>query len=177
MSEIVVEGSPVLARSALEVPPEKIISIEIRRIIERMRGALAQEPLGVAIAAPQIGESLRIFVVSGRTLALRNGANERLEPDRVYINPEILKTSRKKQEMHEGCLSVRSKTLDTMVWGTVMRAQKMKIRAYDEKGKKNEHSATGFLAQIFQHEIDHLEGILYTAKATRIYEEKIPKTE
>lgn len=177
MSEIVVSGNIILTKKAMHVPPEKIPTPEIKRIIGRMRDALAKESLGVAIAAPQIGESLRIFVVSGRALALRNGTNERLEQDRVYINPEILKTSRKKQEMHEGCLSVRSKTLDTMIWGTVMRAQKMKIRAYNEMGKQNEHSATDFLAQIFQHEIDHLDGILYTAKATRIYEEKIPKTE
>jgi peptide deformylase len=172
MSEIVTVGHPVLAQKAAEVPLEKITSKEIKVIIARMKKALAGEPLGVAIAAPQIGESLRIFVVSGKVFAPRDETEAPTKLiDRTYINPEILKTSRKKKKMHEGCLSVRGSTPDRLVWGTVERAEKMLIRAYDEKGVRAEHGVSGFVAQIFQHEIDHLEGILYTSKAVSVYEE------
>ncbi|MBI4068041.1 peptide deformylase [Candidatus Kaiserbacteria bacterium] len=175
MEEIVSQSNPILAQWAAPVPPEEITSAKIRDIIVHMKTLLREEPLGVAIAAPQIGESLRIFVVSGKALTKHKG-DDAPQPDRTYINPEVLKISRKKKELHEGCLSVRSDKPDTLVWGTVKRADKMKIRAYDEHGTLAEHSATGFLAQIFQHEIDHLEGILYTSKAERVYEEKLSQS-
>ncbi|MBI2048312.1 MAG: peptide deformylase [Parcubacteria group bacterium] len=175
MNPIVGAGDSVLAKRAAEVPLEKIESSDIKNIIARMKVALAGEALGVAIAAPQIGESLRIFVVGGKVFSQIKKTKD--EPDRAYINPEILKLSRRRKDMHEGCLSVRSEKPDTLVWGTVPRSEKIKIRAYDESGKLAEHSASGFLAQIFQHEIDHLEGILYTSKATDVYEEKISKPE
>ena len=177
MEEIVVQDNPILAQRAASVSPEEITSTRIRNMIAHMKAQLATEPLGVAIAAPQIGESLRIFVVSGKALSRNKGENTPIQPDRTFINPEVLKTSRKKKELHEGCLSVKSDKQSTLIWGMVKRADKIKIRAYDEHGALAEHSATGFLAQIFQHEIDHLEGILYTAKAERIYEEDISKPE
>ena len=177
MPEIVDQNNPILARRAAEVPPEDITSPRIRAIIARMKSALAGEPLGVAIAAPQIGESLRIFVVSGKVFAKKKDATPESLVDKAYINPEVLKTSRKKNEMHEGCLSVKSDSPETLVWGTVSRADKIKIKAYDEAGKLAEHSATGFLSQVFQHEIDHLEGVLYISKAKSVYEEKYPKPE
>ncbi|OGG80491.1 hypothetical protein A3A39_00210 [Candidatus Kaiserbacteria bacterium RIFCSPLOWO2_01_FULL_54_13] len=76
-----------------------------------------------------------------------------------------MKLSRAKKEKHEGCLSVRGK------WGEVPRAEKATIRAYDEKGMRFTRGASGFLAHIFQHEMDHLEGIIYTTKASKIYDE------
>ena len=176
MTEIVSEENPVLAQRAVEVLPQEIGSERIKNIIARMKVSLAGEPLGVAIAAPQIGESLRIFIVSGKVFAQRRGDPLAPEPDRIYINPEILKISRKKKLMHEGCLSVRSEKADTLIWGTVLRAEKIKIRASDETGVIAEHSGSGFLAQVFQHETDHLEGILYTSKAEHVYEERIQKT-
>ena len=84
----------------------------------------------------------------------------------MYINPELLKISRAKSPKHEGCLSIRGK------WGTVPRAEKATVRAYDEHGTLFTRGASGFLAHIFQHELDHLEGILYTDKATHVYDEK-----
>lgn len=174
MSEIVDQNNPILARRAAPVLPEDITSPRIRDIIAHMKSALAGEALGVAIAAPQIGESLRIFVVSGKVFAKKKGATPESAVDRTYINPEVLKMSRKKNEMHEGCLSVKSDNPETLVWGTVARADKIKIKAYDETGKLAEHSATEFLSQVFQHEIDHLEGVLYISKAVNVYEERIP---
>src|SRR3990167_7584579 len=80
--------------------------------------------------------------------------------DLVFINPEIIKLSKKKYWAPEGCLSVR------WLYGKVFRADKATVRAYNENGERFTRGASGLLAQIFQHEIDHLNGILFidTAK-------------
>jgi peptide deformylase len=136
-----------------------------------MKKLLSKEEYGVALAAPQIGESVRLFIVSGRALA-RAAQDEDDEsepvplPDQVYINPEIVSVSRKKLDKHEGCLSVRGQ------WGMVPRSEKATVRAYDENGKRIMRGASGFLAHIFQHEMDHLEGILYTDKAVELYDDE-----
>src|SRR3989344_5047609 len=91
-----------------------------------------------------------------------------LEPvpaDHVFINPILLKKSRGKLHKHEGCLSIRGK------WGIVARAEKATVRAFDDNGKEFTRGATGFLAHIFQHEMDHLEGVVYTDKAVEMYDE------
>lgn len=183
MRTIVQIGDPLLRSIAAEIPVHEIGSARIRKIIVDMKSLLAKEEYGVAIAAPQIGESLRIFVVAGAG-ALRRKRNERVkdadesadsyfkgmpEEAEVYINPVLVKTSRRMSEKHEGCLSIRG------TWGEVPRAEKATVRAYNEKGEKFERGASGFLAHIFQHEMDHLDGILYIDKATRIMTESTAK--
>lgn len=156
-AKIVQKDAPVLRQIAGEVPVKDITSKQIKDVITKMQRALSKEDDGVAIAAPQIGVPLRIFVVSGRLLA-KNQEEE--QPDMVFINPEIVKLSRKKQKMEEGCLSVR------WLYGQVERSEKATVRAYDERGKAFTKGASGILAQAFQHEIDHLNGILFIDKAT-----------
>ena len=137
-----------------------------------MKKLLAKEPHGVAIAASQVGEPLQLFIVSGRALAERDADEKKIEgevallPDQVYINPTLTKISRAKKEKHEGCLSIRGK------WGMVPRAEKATVRAYDENGNAFTRGASGFLAHIFQHEMDHLSAVLYTDKATKLYDDK-----
>ncbi len=172
------EKNPALRYIAREIPVAEIRSAKIVKLIEEMKKLLAKEEYGVALAAPQLGESIRLFIISGRALARgkRNakdeadgpaGADEAPPlPDQVYINPQLLKLSRIKKDKHEGCLSIRGK------WGVVPRSEKATIRAYDENGVRFTRGASGFLAHIFQHEVDHLEGILYTDKAKNIYDEK-----
>ena len=96
---------------AKEVPIADISTPKIQKIISDMRDALAGQDDGVAIAAPQIGQSLRIFLVSGKTLARatrkKTAAAGMPEPDMVFINPVISKLSKNKKMMSEGCLSVR----------------------------------------------------------------------
>ena len=82
--------------------------------------------------------------------------------DLVFINPEIINLSKKKRKMEEGCLSVR------WLYGQVNRHEKVTIKAYDENGKLMTVGASGLLAQIFQHEIDHLNGILFIDKAENV---------
>lgn len=181
MREIVQDGHPVLRIIAKEIPIEDIGSARIRELIAEMKSLLANEKYGVALAAPQVGEGLRLFIVGGVAEAKRRRAasKEERDPDdeddedafagmsdedEVYINPVLVKTSRAKRKKHEGCLSVRGK------WGHVPRAEKATVRAYNEKGEKVERGASGFLAHIFQHEMDHLDGVLYIDKAVDIHD-------
>ena len=174
------EKNPALRSISKEIPRADIKRAQIQKLIADMKALLSKEEFGVALAAAQVGESVRLFIVSGRALA--RGArsakdepesslktkNEELKtiPDQAYINPILLKKSRDKINKHEGCLSIRGK------WGIVPRAEKATIRALDEHGKECTRGAAGFLAHIFQHEMDHLEGILYTDKAVELFDDK-----
>jgi peptide deformylase len=162
---IVQDGDPVLRAKAKPIFKKDIGSRKLATIIDRMKRALASEEYGVAIAAPQVGESLRLFVVAGRVFEKENAETKEDEPARAYINPVITRLSRKKIEMAEGCLSVRGQ------YGTVMRHEKATLDALDESGKAVHIHASGLLAHIFQHEVDHLEGILYIDKAERLEDE------
>ena len=174
----------MLREKAAEIPSSEIRGKQIQSLIGEMKALLSKEEYGVALAAPQVGESIQLFIVSGRALArdARNAPDEPRQrrgephkkeeredvlplPDQVYINPVLTKLSRTKTDKHEGCLSIRGK------WGEVPRSEKATIQAYDEHGRKFTRGASGFLAHIFQHEMDHLAGILYTDKARKIYEE------
>lgn len=180
MNEIVQKENKVLRQIAQEVPIEDIKSRKIETIIRRMTKALDSQDDGVAIAAPQIGENLRIFIISKKIFEImeeerrshekkskRENLDEFENSDKkkefrnlIFINPEIIKISKKKMEVDEGCLSVR------WLYGKVERAEKTTIRAYDENGKPFTMGASGLLSQAFQHETDHLNGILFIDKAT-----------
>jgi len=159
MIKIYGKDEPVLREIAKLVPNTDIQSPHIIKVIDDMKKALLSQDDGVAICAPQIGVSLRIFVVSGRAIADMANSEDRNIPDQVYINPEIVKMSKKMEWMDEGCLSLR------YLYGKVRRAKKIRVRAIDENGKKFEFSGADLMAQIFQHEIDHLDGIIFTDKA------------
>lgn len=184
-----VGGEKTLRRVAKEVPVSEIKTPKIKKVLREMSAALKSQDDGVAIAAPQIGHSLRIFVVSGKIFGRefsRQGLSQRdwreKEPtastperdpdgkdsrakDLIFINPKITKLSKKKGWVPEGCLSVR------WLYGKTLRSQKASIEAYDEHGKKFIRGASGLLAQIFQHETDHLDGILFIDHAKDIKEE------
>lgn len=153
MTEIIQKENKLLRQIAVPVPLEEITGPEIKTILKKMSEALASQADGVALAAPQIGESLRIFIVAG-------------EPNLTFINPEITKMSKKQKLVEEGCLSVR------WLYGEVKRAEKVSVTAYDETGKKFVRHASDLLAQIFQHETDHLNGILFTDQAINLKEMK-----
>jgi peptide deformylase len=181
MIPIVQKGEPVLRHIAKEVPLKDIGSKKIQDIIARMKKAITEQDDAVAIAAPQIGESLRIFVVSGKVFVKGYPEKEVTGPipeDLVCINPKITKLSKDKKKVPEGCLSVR------WLYGDVIRSTKATIEAYDEHGKLFYRGGSGLLAQIFQHETDHLEGILFVDKAENIEDlppsqagEVLPETE
>lgn len=176
-----VQSSGVLRQVAHEIPISEIKTKKIQMVLKEMSLALLTQDDGVAIAAPQIGYSLRIFAVSGKIFAknfLRGSEEEMLNEnnlvgapekekirDLVFINPKISKLSRDKEWVPEGCLSVR------WLYGKTHRSKKATITAYDENGKKFTRGASGLLAQIFQHETDHLNGILFIDHAEDVKEE------
>src|SRR3989344_5472048 len=181
MREIVQDGAEVLREKALPVPEELFGSVELTQLLADMEKVLDVEQDGVALAAPQVGVSYRLFIVrKDRTLPpVPAGETSLSEPKpaptseveaptrsvgevEVYINPEIIKHSRKRASADEGCLSVRG------VYGTASRHERVTIRARRIDGTRFERGAGGLMAQIFEHEVDHLNGILFTDHATHL---------
>lgn len=147
--------APVLRQIAAPVPAEDIGSKKLGDLLAKMKKALHQEDDGVAIAAPQVGAGLRIFMVRG-------GVLRRYAEDTVFINPVIVRRGRKTHVVEEGCLSLR------WFYGEVERFEKVTLKALNEKGEPILVGASGLLAQIFQHETDHLDGVLFIDKAANI---------
>jgi len=176
MVEIAQKENPVLRQKSKEVPIEEISSEQIKSVIKKMKEALDSQNDGVAIAAPQIGELWRIFIVSGKVTQLlkmqKSSVSEEIdfkkiektEEDIVFINPKIIKRSKESEFMEEGCLSVR------WLYGKVKRQTRVTLEAFDESGKLVKKGACGLLAQIFQHETDHLDGVLFIDKAIDVEE-------
>lgn len=148
---------------AKQVPISEIGSRKINAIIEKMKVAMRSQKDGVAIAAQQIGEPLQIFVISGALLKKADKNYKGDEADLVFINPKISKLSKEKTEMEEGCLSVR------WLYGKVKRSTRATLEFHNERGEKVIRGAAGILAQIFQHECDHLNGVLFTDKADEVW--------
>ncbi len=165
MKPIVQVGHPVLREVAKEVPTKEITGPTIQKIIREMQEALDAEPDGAALAAPQIGVPLRIFVISRRVFG--EGSEHEAaskDPHFVFINPRIVKRSKRRASMDEGCLSVRGR------YGTIVRSSNATVEAYDEYGHLFTRGAGGLLAQAFQHETDHLDGTLFIDGATETWE-------
>jgi len=163
MKKIVQKGNTVLRQVAKDYPLADIGMPKFNKIIDDMNTVLDSQNDGVAIAAPQIGESWRIFIISGKVLPKRAGVKQN---NQIFINPIIKKISSHKVTMEEGCLSVR------WIYGKTKRADRAMVEAYNEKGNKFAKQGSGLLAQIFQHEIDHLDGILFIDKAYYLQEIK-----
>lgn len=157
MLPILQDGDNVLRQKAAPVPPELFGTPELTRMLDEMAETLDAQSDGVALAAPQVGLSYRIFIV--RYDRMREKDSEETEDQNVevgvFINPKFLKASRKQEEMQEGCLSVRG------LYGTTVRHAQATVKAQDETGAWFTRGGGGILAQAFQHETDHLEGILF----------------
>lgn len=167
---IVTKGAKILKTKLKEVPKNLFGTKELEDMIVRMSTSLRSTKYGVAIAANQIGLPYRMFVVRGFVLENKDRHDVALKADEdldvAFINPKIVKISRKKDLMDEACLSVPG------FHGTIKRALQATIRAYDSDGMRFERGGSGLLAQIFQHETDHLDGTLYVDKAVEVFEVK-----
>ncbi len=139
-----------LRADALPVKKSEFGTKELKNIISAMQKSLSKENDGVALAAPQISISKRIFVVAESAYE----ETAKWKP-LVFINPTLTKVSKKMEERQEGCLSVR------WIYGKTKRHVSATVEAYDIDGNKFSYGATGLIAHIFQHEIDHLDGILF----------------
>jgi len=128
-------------------------SLDLRALYKEMKRILKEDE-GVGLAAPQLGIPLKILLVSPPDD----------EKDYFLINPHISFFSKKKAYALEGCLSLPG------IFGSVLRPQKIKIKAVDINGEKIALNAKTMLARILQHEIDHLNGVLFIDKADQILE-------
>jgi peptide deformylase len=156
--EIKIYGDPVLRQRAREVQE---ITPEITSLIEKMRETMAQAP-GIGLAAPQVGESVRVILVTF-------GLSEDKPDVRALINPEIIWHSDDSDVCEEGCLSVPETTAKIKRWTEV------KIRALDENGNTMELHVDGFTPRIIQHEIDHLDGILFIDRVSSLKQDIIKR--
>jgi peptide deformylase len=145
----------VLRRDA---EPVEVFDDDLAKLIDDMVDAMREAP-GVGLAAPQIGLSKRIIVVE-----FGDEVDETV-PNQLYvmINPEIIKQSKDQVAGIEGCLSVPG------VVGRVNRSESVTVRGQNIHGKPIKIRAQGWLARIFQHEIDHINGVLYTDRADDIW--------
>ena len=144
---IVQVGDPTLRKKSFEVVN---FDNKLAQLLDDMKDTLIKAE-GAGLAAPQVGVLRRVFVVS---------------VDGEYyecVNP-VMVTQSGRQVGEEGCLSVKGK------YGTVVRPNKVTVKAFDRNGKPFVVEATGFLARAFCHENDHLDGIVYVDKATDIKE-------
>lgn len=173
MITIVQKDAEVLRKIAKEVPVHEIGSEKTIKLLAEMMITLDKCEDGVALAAPQLGHSLRIFIVSPKAFILQNGETtkdagteekKKVSDKLIYINPVITKRSSRKVILDEGCLSVKG------TFGKIKRRNKVTIAAYDELGNKFTRGASGLLAEIYQHETDHLDGKLFIDTATDLVE-------
>lgn len=164
MSAIVQEPDPVLRSTAAAVSEDQFNTPELQKIVSDMIESLDRETDGVALAAPQVGISLRIFVVRYDRLHPSPEGSPMPADVGVYINPEFTRASRRREVMDEGCLSVRG------TYGKTYRHERATVRARGVDGSHFERGGGGILAQVFQHETDHLEGVLFIDHALEMYE-------
>jgi peptide deformylase len=147
---------PILRRKAHKVTK---FNQEFQTLVEDMIETMRVEP-GVGLAAPQINVSSRVIVVEYPMDDTIENAKPKLF---IVANPEIVKISEDKALGVEGCLSVPD------VVGEVERSIKVVVKGQDQHGKKKKIRAQGWLARIFQHEIDHLNGILFIDRAEQLW--------
>lgn len=155
--ETVQIGEPVLRLSATPVGQADETAIDsehIQALTTDLIDTMRKEGL-VGIAAPQVGESLRIFVTEVREGNKRGAATD---PVTVYINPMIIATSFETEVDYEGCGSISHGEL----FGKVERSKEITIKYTDKNGVSREKTASGLMARVIQHENDHLHGVMFT---------------
>ncbi len=146
-------GHPLLRQPARELTPQEIESQELKQLIQDMVDTMHAHD-GVGLAAPQIGQPIRLAIIE------LDPQNDRYDFNGdtalgVYINPKITVLDPETQTFWEGCLSVPG------LRGAVARPRKVKVEYINLDGKSCVIEADDFLATVFQHEFDHLDGVLY----------------
>ncbi len=153
-------GNKVIRAKAKAVAVNQIASPEIKSIIRNLIDSMRHHNL-VGMAAPQIGQGVRIFVTEIRKTKLRKVSPGGFDPLRVFVNPRIVSVSKAQNKGWEGCGSVACAGL----FGQVRRPNSIVVQALDENGKPFVLKAKDLLARVIQHELDHLNGILFVDKA------------
>jgi peptide deformylase len=157
--EIVTVPDPILRAKSKKV---RSVTREIQGLIDDMVETMRQAP-GVGLAAPQVGVGLRVIVVEYTEPPEDPQADSR--PPKLYavVNPEIARQSDVTLLGNEGCLSIPG------YMGEVERSEAVTVKGLDRNGKAFRLKAKGWLARIFQHEIDHLDGVLFTDRTEKVW--------
>lgn len=153
--DILTEPNPVLRQKSRSVTPADFNDPKFKSLIGNLIETMRARD-GVGMAAPQVGAPLRLCVI------IKEYTDDKSK-DLVLINPVWTKKSILRSSDEEGCLSVPE------VFGKVMRYRKIRVKASDENGKEISFEAKDFFARIIQHEVDHLDGILFIDKAKNLY--------
>lgn len=151
-------GNPILREKAHELSEHEIKSRKIQDLIRAIRDTNKQKKYGVGLAAPQVGEAVALSVIGIKPTPSR----PTLEPfDQVIINPTYQGIGRRSGKW-EGCQS--SGSGKNCLFGKALRYSKIRATWYDEKAVFYDEELDGFVAHVFQHETDHLNGILFVDK-------------
>ena len=167
---IVAYGDPVLRKVGVNIDAEYP---ELEKLILNMKETMANAS-GVGLAAPQIGKAIRLFVIDASPFADDEDLSEEerkvLENfNRVFINPKIIKEEGDEWSFNEGCLSIPDIRED------VFRKEKITIEYQDKQFESHTEVLDGLAARIFQHEYDHIEGILFTDKLSSLKKRLLKK--
>ncbi|MBI4215393.1 MAG: peptide deformylase [Parcubacteria group bacterium] len=146
MLKIILHPNEILREKA--APIADPLNHDIQNLIREMSQTMIERK-GVGLAAPQVGVSKRVVIIATSDGPL------------PLINPEILKFSKKSSIQEEGCLSIPN------VWGTVKRPYSIEVQAISYKGESLRFNANGLFARVIQHEIDHLDGVLFIDKVIK----------
>ncbi len=147
---IVCNPAPLLRQRAKEVDLLSLKESSTQALIDDMVATMWQED-GIGIAAPQVGQSIRMIIITKGPEAI------------ALVNPVITSRSFRKDVMEEGCLSVPG------FYGPVKRSIAVQVTAFDRHGSALAFKAEGLAARIMQHEIDHLDGVLFIDRAKKVY--------
>ncbi|PKH51642.1 peptide deformylase [Tenacibaculum sp. Bg11-29] len=167
---IVAYGDPVLRKVGQEIDKEYP---ELEKLIANMKETMYNAN-GLGLAAPQIGKDIRLFLIDASPFADDENLSEEDRKafenfNRVFINAKIIKEEGEEWAFNEGCLSIPSVNED------VFRQEKITIEYQDENFEKHTEILSGLTARVFQHEYDHIEGILFTDKLSSLKKRLIKK--
>jgi len=143
---IITDPNPILRKKSEEIDKAKLGSKKLQELCLNMMKTMKEKD-GLGLAAPQIGQNIRLIVINTKDGII------------CLLNPKITKRSWGKEKGEEGCLSLPN------VFGEVKRHKKIDCLYFDTKNKKTKMQANGLLARVIQHEIDHLDGVLFIDKA------------
>jgi len=155
--KIITQPNPILRKKSVEISSEVIKSREFKSLTSAMAKTMVKTD-GVGLAAPQIGKNIRLAVINSK--------------DGIFclINPKITKKSWARELAEEGCLSIPG------VFAKVKRSKKISLNYYSRDGKKIKLTCQGLMARVIQHEVDHLDGVLFIDKAVELVQNPDIKT-
>ncbi|WP_047788731.1 peptide deformylase [Tenacibaculum mesophilum] len=167
---IVAYGDPVLRKVGKEIDKDYP---QLEKLIADMRETMYNAN-GLGLAAPQIGKDIRLFVIDASPFAEDDDLSEEEKEvfknfNRVFINAKIIKEEGEEWAFNEGCLSIPTVNED------VFRQEKVTIEYQDENFEKHTETLSGLPARVFQHEYDHIEGVLFTDKLSSLKKRLIKK--